>query len=107
MLALAARLLGGRGVAMLVTAGLLTALTGAVWWHGRLHERGLWQAERATLVAARREAAARIVGLADQIAETEAAREALAGALQEAADADDDAGRMALPARSVRRIDRQ
>ncbi|MBC7156579.1 MAG: hypothetical protein H5U20_03580 [Rhodobacteraceae bacterium] len=86
---------------------LLAALAGGVWWHGRLHERGLWQAERAALIADRREAAARIIGMADRLAATEAARDDLAATLQEAANADAEADRVALPARSVRRIDRQ
>lgn len=83
---------------------LAAALLGGVWRAGVVHERGRWEVRVAELQAERDRHAARIMGLAEALEAAQAARAALATELEDAADADDDAGRVALPARSLRRI---
>lgn len=89
-------------------AGLALALAAALfatgWWQGRSAERAATEARSAALLAERDRAAARIAGLTEALARERAARAALALALEDAADADDDADRMSLPARSLQRI---
>lgn len=85
-------------------AAALVASHGAAWWQGRAGERDRWEARVASLTAERDRHAARIMGLAEALTAAQADRAALAAELEGAADADDDAGRIALPARSMQRI---
>lgn len=88
----------------LIALGAAAALLGTVWQAGALHERTRWQMLVAELAAERRAISARAQGLADALASESAERAEFARQLEEAADADDDAGRVALPARSLQRI---
>lgn len=90
---------------MATLIALALTLLSAGWLQGRAEERALWQARVAALTAERSRAAARIAGLTEALAQERASRAALARSLEDQADADDDADRVALPARSLRRID--
>lgn len=92
--------------AVLWAAIALTAL-GAAYGKG-WSDRGARETARvAELTAARRADAARIMGLAEALERTRAARQSLMEELEDAAHGDHDSERPALPARSVRRIDRR
>jgi cytochrome oxidase assembly protein ShyY1 len=77
------------------------------WQHGRATERAAWQARVAALTAERNIQAARIIGQAEQIARLQAERDEIARGLENEARQDPDAGRVAIPADSVRRINRR
>jgi hypothetical protein len=89
----------------LTLAGLMLAIFAAGWLQGRAGERAAGQARAAALLSERDRAALRAEALAALLETERRDRAALALRLEEAADADDDADRMALPARSLRRID--
>lgn len=84
-------------------------ILGGVWLHGDSNgagrERAAHEARTAALVAARAADARRVMVLAEKLAEVQAERDEAAKELENAARADPDAGRIALPAGSVRRID--
>ena len=86
---------------------LLASVVSSIWWHGRFHERGIWQARQAELVAERRVQGALIIGAVEENARLRAERAALATELEDAAHADDDADRPALGPDSVRRLNRR
>ncbi len=88
----------------LMLCGLALTLFAAGWMQGRTGERNAWQARGAALLAERERAAFRAEALAAALEEERRRRAALALMLEEAADADDDADRTALPARSLQRI---
>ena len=89
----------------IVAVGVALALLGGAYGLGASHERGRWQDRAAAQQARYDTATALSVERARRLTEAEAERAALARQLEEQGDADDDAGRVALPARSVRRID--
>lgn len=84
--------------------GLALTLFAAGWLQGRSGERAVWEARSAAVTAARDSAMERAETLAAALEAARRARAALATELEDAADADDDAGRIALPARSLQRI---
>ena len=86
-------------------AGIGLALFGAGWLQGQSAEREAWTARAAALTAERDRAAARVAGLSQALDQARAERARLAAQLEDQADADDDADRPALPARSLRRLD--
>ncbi|MBK5928584.1 hypothetical protein CCR87_14800 [Rhodobaculum claviforme] len=89
---------------IVLVVALAVTLHAAGWMQGRAAERAAWSTRTAALIAERDRAAARVAGLSEALAHAQAARAALALDLEDQADADDDAGRIALPARSLRRI---
>jgi hypothetical protein len=89
----------------LTLATLMLAVFAAGWLQGRAGARAAWQERSAAVLAARDRAALRAEALATALESERRGRAALALRLEDAADADDDADRMALPARSLRRID--
>lgn len=103
------RLAGWKATALAASLSvmLLAAVVSGIWWHGRLHERGLWQQRQAALVAERRVQGALIIGAVEENARLRAERAALATELEEAAHADDNADRPALGPDSVRRLNRR
>lgn len=86
-------------------AALALALFSAGVWQGRDAERAAWTARAAAVAAERDRLAARVSGLAEALAKEQATRRAMARKLEEDADADADAARIALPARSLQRLD--
>lgn len=98
----------GASVMRAALALVLAATLFAVGWvQGRTGERAAWTARMAIVQAERARAAARIAGLTEALQHAQEARAALAAQLEDEAHADDDAGRMALPARSLQRLDRR
>ena len=89
----------------IVAVAIALAVVISAYGLGMSHERGRWQDRAAGLQARYDTATALSVERARRLTEAEAERAALASKLEEQADADDDAGRVALPARSVQRID--
>jgi hypothetical protein len=88
-------------------ASAALVLLGGAYWQG-WSDRGTREAARQTaLLAERRADAARIMGLTEALERARSERDQLARELEDAALADDSAGRLALPADSVRRIDRR
>lgn len=71
---------------------------------GKSHERGNWQERLAIANAERDVMVSRVTGLSEGLARVQQERDTLAATLEEIANEDVDAGRVALPARSVRRI---
>jgi len=88
-----------------LAVALAVALFATGWWQGAATARAAAEARAAALLAERDRAAARIAGLTEALARERAARAALSRHLEDAADADDDADRVSLPARSLRRLD--
>jgi len=91
--------------ALAAAAGALAlgGVYGKGWSDRGAHET----ARQAAILAERRIDAARIIGLTEALARRTAERDNLAKELENAALVDDDAGRVALPARSLQRIDRR
>ena len=89
---------------VVLIVSLAITLHAAGWLQGRATERAAWTARSAALAAERDRAAARIVGLSQALARAEVAHAHVVQRLEDQADADDDSGRIALPARSLRRL---
>ena len=87
-------------VAVAVALGLLVGSYGL----GVSHERSRWQGRIETLQARYDTATALSVQRAREVTQAEAARAALARQLEEQGDADEDAGRVSLPAHAVGRL---
>lgn len=87
-----------------VTAALAVALLAGTYQAGKLAERGRWEARIAATRMEQIRADARAEAATRALARSEAQRAELARQLEEQADADADAGRAALPARSLQRI---
>jgi hypothetical protein len=83
---------------------ILAAAYLAGQWHGRAGEHAKWQARVAALEAQGREAQARAQGAADALERERARVAAVLAQLAEDADADPDAGRVALPERAMRAL---
>ncbi|MGY6634065.1 MAG: hypothetical protein ACXIU8_10005 [Alkalilacustris sp.] len=88
----------------ILLVALAITLHSAGWLQGRHAERAAWNARAAALTAERERASARIAGLSEALSRAEAAHAAMTRQLEEQAHADDDAGRTALPARSLHRL---
>lgn len=93
------------GGALALAAALLAAAFWAGWQQGSASERRTWQARVTQLQSERARAAAQVAGLTEALQAAGAERAALARKLEDLADADDDADTVALPARSLRRLD--
>lgn len=91
-------------IALTLCAALVASHT-AVWWQTRSAERARWEAATAT-ERARQDAAHETARQATaRLAIAAAERDRLAAELAALSEADEDAGRVALPARSMVRID--
>ncbi|WP_114964290.1 hypothetical protein [Alkalilacustris brevis] len=88
----------------LMIAALLLALLGAAYGRGWADRGAREQARSAALLAERDRAAARVIALAEALRHARSARAALAARLEAAAQEDETAGRMALPARAADRV---
>lgn len=88
-----------------LSAGL--ALFALGWWQGTGAERDRWQARAAAMAADRDRLAARIAALTEALGREEARQAELARQLEELANADQESGRISLPARSLQRLERR
>lgn len=87
-----------------LSLALALALLAGAWWHGHQRATGIWRDRVAAVTRERDLAAAHIEGLAEALEIERRRRAQLADDLERLADADDDADRVSLPARSVRRL---
>lgn len=89
---------------MLASMALMLLAIGVIWTHGRMHERGIWQARVDALTAERDRAAARIDGLTEALTRARAQRDRDAADAEDAARADEGADRVALPPAAADRV---